>query len=53
MEKYGIKVIVDAISMTYLSGATIDFKKDIGSSQFVIKNPNATTTCGCGSSFTA
>jgi len=53
MEKYGIKVIVDAMSMTYLSGATIDFKKDIGSSQFVIKNPNATTTCGCGSSFTA
>ncbi|NDG33481.1 iron-sulfur cluster insertion protein ErpA [bacterium] len=53
MEKDGVKVLVDAMSMTYLSGATIDYKKEIGSAQFVIKNPNATTTCGCGSSFAA
>ena len=51
MEKDGVKVLVDALSMTYLEGAEIDYKKDITSSQFVIKNPNATTTCGCGSSF--
>jgi iron-sulfur cluster insertion protein len=52
-EHNSVKVLVDAISMTYLSGAEIDYKKDIGSAQFVIKNPNATTTCGCGSSFGA
>ncbi|NDB83191.1 MAG: iron-sulfur cluster insertion protein ErpA [Alphaproteobacteria bacterium] len=53
MERNGIKVLVDAASMTYLTGAEIDFKKDLTSSQFVIKNPNATNTCGCGSSFSA
>jgi iron-sulfur cluster insertion protein len=51
LEKNGIKILVDAISMTYLSGAEIDYKKDLTSAQFVIKNPNATITCGCGSSF--
>jgi iron-sulfur cluster insertion protein len=45
------KVIVDAISMQYLDGAVIDFKKDLMSESFVIKNPNARSTCGCGSSF--
>lgn len=45
------KVIVDAISMQYLQGATIDFKDDITGSSFVIRNPNAQSTCGCGSSF--
>lgn len=44
-------VLVDAMSMQYVSGATIDYKDDLSGSQFVIKNPNATTTCGCGSSF--
>jgi len=44
-------VLVDAMSMTYVSGATIDYKDDLSGSQFVIKNPNAQTTCGCGSSF--
>lgn len=53
MEKNGIRVLVDAMSMTYLEGAEIDFKKDFTSSQFVIKNPNAKSTCGCGSSFSA
>jgi iron-sulfur cluster insertion protein len=51
MEKNGVKVLVDAMSMTYLEGAEIDYKKDLTAAQFVIKNPNATTTCGCGSSF--
>ena len=53
IEQEGVKVLVDAMSMTYLSGAEIDYKKDLTSAQFVIKNPNATNTCGCGSSFAA
>lgn len=53
IEQNGVKVLVDAMSMTYLSGAEIDYKKDLTSAQFVIKNPNATNTCGCGSSFAA
>ena len=48
-----VRVFVDAMSMTYLEGAEIDYKKDLASAQFVIKNPNANTTCGCGSSFSA
>jgi iron-sulfur cluster insertion protein len=44
-------ILIDAMSMQYLSGATIDYKDDIDGSQFVIQNPNATSTCGCGSSF--
>jgi iron-sulfur cluster insertion protein len=44
-------VLVDSISMQYVSGAVIDYKDDLSGSQFVIKNPNAQTTCGCGSSF--
>jgi iron-sulfur cluster insertion protein len=47
------KVLVDALSMGYLQGATIDYKVELMGSQFVISNPNATTTCGCGSSFAA
>lgn len=47
----GVSIIVDSMSMQYLEGATIDYKDDITGSQFVISNPNATTTCGCGSSF--
>lgn len=47
----GIRVIVDAMSMSYLSGAEIDYKRDLMSEQFVIRNPNVTNTCGCGSSF--
>lgn len=44
-------VLVDAISMQYLAGATIDYKEELMESRFVINNPNATTSCGCGSSF--
>lgn len=45
------KVLVDAISMQYMSGSTLDYREELMSSQFVIKNPNAVGTCGCGSSF--
>jgi len=45
------KVLVDAMSMQYLEGASIDYKDDLTGSQFVINNPNAQSTCGCGSSF--
>ena len=50
-EQNDVKVLVDSMSMQYLSGAEIDFKDDINGSRFVINNPNAQTTCGCGSSF--
>lgn len=45
------KVVIDAMSMQYMTGAEIDYKEDIMGSQFAIKNPNAQTSCGCGSSF--
>ena len=45
------KVLVDSMSMAYLQGAEIDYNESIQGSNFSIKNPNATTTCGCGSSF--
>jgi iron-sulfur cluster insertion protein len=45
------RVLVDAMSMQYLAGAEIDYKDELMGSSFTIKNPNATTTCGCGSSF--
>lgn len=46
-----IKLLVDSMSYQYLKGATVDYREDINGAQFVIKNPNAKTTCGCGSSF--
>lgn len=46
-----VRLICDPLSFQYLEGATIDYREDINGSQFVIKNPNAKTTCGCGSSF--
>lgn len=51
IERSGIIVLVDSMSMQYLQGATIDYKEDLMSSSFVIDNPNAESTCGCGSSF--
>lgn len=45
------KLLIDSMSMQYLQGAVIDYKEDLMGSNFSIKNPNATTTCGCGSSF--
>ena len=49
--KDGVTLIVDPMSVQYLMGAEIDYKEDLEGAQFVIRNPNATTTCGCGSSF--
>ena len=51
MVKDGVTFLVDAMSFQYLMGAEIDYTEGIEGAQFVIKNPNATTTCGCGSSF--
>ncbi|MDR0933487.1 MAG: iron-sulfur cluster insertion protein ErpA [Burkholderiaceae bacterium] len=51
MVKNGVQLIIDPISYQYLVGAEIDYREDINGSQFVITNPNVTTTCGCGSSF--
>ncbi len=51
MEKGGVTLLIDAMSYQYLVGAEIDYKDDLEGAQFVIKNPNATSTCGCGSSF--
>ncbi|HEF5872164.1 TPA: iron-sulfur cluster insertion protein ErpA [Burkholderia cenocepacia] len=51
MDKNGVQLLIDSMSYQYLVGAEIDYKDDLNGAQFVIKNPNATTTCGCGSSF--
>ncbi|MFP6806060.1 MAG: iron-sulfur cluster insertion protein ErpA [Pseudomonadales bacterium] len=51
IENGGVTLLVDALSYQYLAGAEIDFKVDLQGSRFVINNPNATTTCGCGNSF--
>lgn len=51
LEKNGVTVLIDAMSIQYLSGAEIDYTENLSGSQFVIRNPNAATTCGCGSSF--
>lgn len=48
-DKY--KFVIDSMSMQYMTGATIDYQEELMGSQFIIKNPNAQTTCGCGSSF--
>jgi iron-sulfur cluster insertion protein len=53
IENQGAKLLVDPTSIQYLAGAEIDYKEDLEGAQFVIRNPNATTTCGCGSSFSA
>jgi iron-sulfur cluster insertion protein len=53
VENHGVKLIVDPMSVQYLSGAEIDYREGLDGAQFVIRNPNAATTCGCGSSFTA
>ena len=53
LEKNGVTLLVDPMSYQYLVGAEIDYTEGLEGSQFVIKNPNATSTCGCGSSFSA
>jgi iron-sulfur cluster insertion protein len=49
--KNGVTLLVDPMSIQYLTGAEIDYKESVEGAQFVIRNPNASTTCGCGSSF--
>lgn len=51
VEKDGVTLVVDALSYQYLVGAQIDFREDLQGSRFVVTNPNASTTCGCGNSF--
>lgn len=51
LEKGGVTLLVDSMSYQYLVGAEIDYTEGVEGAQFVIKNPNATSTCGCGSSF--
>lgn len=51
IEKGGVKLLIDPMSFQYLVGAEIDYTEGLEGAQFVIRNPNATTTCGCGSSF--
>jgi iron-sulfur cluster insertion protein len=53
VENCGVKLLVDPMSYQYLVGAEIDYTEGLEGAQFVIRNPNATTTCGCGSSFSA
>jgi iron-sulfur cluster insertion protein len=52
VENAGVTLLVDPMSFQYLAGAEIDYSEGLEGAQFVIRNPNATTTCGCGSSFT-
>lgn len=51
MEKNGVKLLIDAMSFQYLAGAEIDYQENAEGAQFIIKNPGAASTCGCGSSF--
>ncbi len=51
LERAGHRVLVDAVSLPYLSGAVIDFTEELIGARFVIQNPNATASCGCGTSF--
>lgn len=49
--KSGVSLVVDAMSLQYLAGSEVDYREGLQGSQFLVNNPNATTTCGCGSSF--
>ena len=53
VENLGVKLLIDPMSVQYLTGAEIDYREGLDGAQFVIRNPNAQTTCGCGSSFSA
>ena len=52
VERDGVTLLVDPLSLQYLMGAEVDYSESLQGAQFVIRNPNAKTTCGCGSSFT-
>lgn len=51
VENAGVKMLVDALSYQYLMGSEVDYKEDLMGARFVVSNPNASTTCGCGASF--
>jgi len=51
VEREGVTMVVDSLSFQYLSGAEVDYKEDLQGAQFVVQNPNASSTCGCGNSF--
>ncbi len=51
VERDGAKMVIDSMSLMYLAGSEVDFIENVGGSYFVINNPNATSSCGCGSSF--
>ena len=51
IEKQGANLVIDSLSLQYLQGSTVDYIEDLTGSKFIISNPNATTTCGCGESF--
>lgn len=51
IQREGVTLVVDAMSYPYLAGAEVDYKEDLMGSQFVVNNPNAASTCGCGNSF--
>ncbi|WP_241504068.1 iron-sulfur cluster insertion protein ErpA [Pelagibaculum spongiae] len=51
VEKGGITMLIDSLSFQYLVGSEVDFMEDLEGARFIIRNPNASTTCGCGSSF--
>ncbi len=51
VERDGVKVVIDSLSFQYLVGSEIDYTEGLDGSRFVVRNPNAATTCGCGSSF--
>lgn len=53
LDKNGVTLLIDSMSMQYMMGAEIDYTEGLEGSQFVIRNPNAVSTCGCGSSFSA
>ena len=53
VDREGVRLLVDPMSFQYLIGARIDYKDDLDGARFIINNPNASTTCGCGSSFSA
>lgn len=51
VEEHGVMLVVDSLSYPYLAGAQVDYKEDLQGAQFVVANPNAASTCGCGNSF--
>ena len=51
IERDGVAMLVDAMSYQYLAGAEVDYREDLQGSQFIVANPNAASTCGCGNSF--